>query len=73
MWRKHFDRCYRFEHPSAQVFVFGAGRPSQLWAYAVYWESGSATGVETGFRRAKVRAVRILDEALQLSLFKGGG
>ena len=73
MWRKHFDRCYRFEHPAAQVFVFGAGRPSQLWAYSLHWEGGHASGVEQGFRAAKVRAIRILDQVLQLPLFTGGG
>jgi len=66
-WTLHDNRSYRRETPQYQAFVFGASRPTQMWAWAVWWKSGRAGGVEQGFRAAKTQAeqtIRQIEERM---------
>ena len=55
-WRKHAPRVYEMKFGGCQAFVFGCNKPTQLWAWAVYWHGGSSSGVEQGFLLAKKKA-----------------
>jgi len=55
-WTRIAPRCYECVTATAQAFIFGAIRPTNLWALSVYWSGGNFSRVENGFRRAKSRA-----------------
>lgn len=55
-WATIGIRSYRRTTTTSVALVFGAYRPSCLWAWAVYWSGGHAAGVENSFRRAKKEA-----------------
>lgn len=55
-WERHDIRSYVRDTEHTQGFVFGCSRPNQLWAWAVFWTTGKASGVEQGHYQAKLHA-----------------
>ncbi len=56
-WKNIGIRSYERNTPTAQAFVFGAYRPTCLWAWLVYFPGkDSVSGVENSFKYAKKRA-----------------
>ncbi len=55
-WNRLGGRSYMRKSMHTQAFVFGDPRPTQLWAWAVYWMGGSASGVEPGMLNARKKA-----------------
>ncbi len=55
-WNRLGSRSYTRKSMHTEAYVFGDPRPTQLWAWAVYWMGGSASGVETGMLNARKKA-----------------
>jgi hypothetical protein len=65
-WRRAVPRLYTFVDQGAyiQALLFGAPGARQLWAWKVWWKSGSIGRVEHGFRKAKTAAERTIRQIL---------
>ena len=55
-WKRIGQRSYELTGKKSQAFVFGAQRPTCLWALSVYWRGGHFSRVENGFAKAKIEA-----------------